>query len=50
MGILSIGYLCFSLRYLHQKFHKDMMWKFYKAIVIQVMILILCFLSVYLIH
>ncbi len=48
--LLSMGYLCFSLRYLHKKIHKDLMLKFYKKISWQLLILVLCFLSTFLIQ
>lgn len=47
---LSMGYLCFSLRYLHEKIHKDLMLKFYKKVGWQVLILVLSFLSTFLIQ
>lgn len=40
--VLSLGYLCFSIKYLHQKIHKDWMWSFYRGISLQLLILVLC--------
>jgi O-antigen/teichoic acid export membrane protein len=40
--VLSLGYLCFSVKYLHQKIHKDWMWEFYRGISLQLLILVLC--------
>jgi O-antigen/teichoic acid export membrane protein len=40
--VLSLGYLCFSIKYLHQKIHKDWMWSFYGGISLQLLILVLC--------
>lgn len=40
--ILSIGYLCFSLRYLHSRFYKELAIKVYKIIGLQLIIFVLC--------
>ncbi len=48
--ILSIGYLCFSIIYLHWKIHPDWMWSFYRGISLQLLILVLCCVSLLLKH
>lgn len=47
---LSIGYLCFALRYLHQKIYRDLYVRFYKTTKLQLLILAISLIGYFLVN